>query len=158
MVSAVRKLNIVQPVVAGNAVKRQIKRAIKNTVPRRKPVMKRVPKIDKYAKAIFNFVEVAGGTLNCTIQGEHHSFKDGDEYTRPLALFEKMNEDCRVVKRRHASGGDREGKFVTTNRYKPRLRWDIIERFDKKTMINVEDKEATAAQKQVRYDNWHMDL
>ena len=146
MVAAIKKVNIVPPVVAGNAVKRQIKRAIKNTVPRRKSVMKRVPKIDKYAKAIFNFVEVAGGTLNCTIQGVHHSFKDGDEYTESVALFEKMNEDCKVVKRRHASGGDHEGKYVTTNRYEPRLRWDIIERFDKKTMINVVDDVATAAQ------------
>ena len=69
-----------------------------------------------------------------------------------------MNKECRVVVRTHRSGGDNEGKYVPTNRYEPRLRWDIIERFDKKTMINVEDKAATAAQKQVRYDNWHMGL
>jgi len=147
MVAAIKKVNIVPPVVAGNAVRRQVKRAMNKAMPSRKPVMKKVPKIEKYAKAIFNFIEVSGGKLDCTIQGVSKSFKDGDEYTEPVALFERMNEECRVVKRKHVSGGDREGKYVTTNRYEPRLRWDIIERFDKKTMINVEDKAATAAQK-----------
>ena len=146
MVSAVRKVNIVQPVVAGNAVKRQIKRAIKNTMPRKKSIMKRIPKIEKYAKAIFNFIEVPGGTMNCTIQGISKSWKDGDEATEPAVFFEKMNKESRVVVRTHRSGGDNEGQYVTTNRYEPRLRWDIIERFDKKTMINVVDDVATAAQ------------
>ena len=61
MVEAVRKINIVQPVVAGNAVKRQVKRAMRK-VPSRKPVMKRVPKIEKWAKAVFHYDEMPGGT------------------------------------------------------------------------------------------------
>ena len=145
MVEAVKKVNIVQPVVAGNAVKRQVKRAMRS-VPSRKPVYKRVPKIEKWAKGIFHFNDVAGGTLSCTIQGEHKSYKDGDEYSEPLAVFEKMNEECKVVKRRHVSGGDNHGAFVKTNRYEPRLWWEITERFDKKTIINVVDEAATKAQ------------
>ena len=145
MVSAVRKVNIVQPVVAGNAVKRQVKRAMRS-VPSRKPVMKRTPNIEKWAKGIFHFNDVAGGTLNCTIQGVHKSWKDGDEYSEPLALFKKMNEECKVVKRRHVPGGDSTGKYVTTIRYEPRLWWEIGDKFDKKTMVWVEDKAATAAQ------------
>lgn len=147
MASAVKKVNIVQPVASGNAVKRQIKRAVNRALPSRKPVMKKVPKIEKWAKAILHFNEVSGGTLSCTIQGEHKTYTDGDEYSEPVALFEQMNNDCKVVKRRHVSGGDYQGKYVKTERYEPRLHWEILERFDKKTMVIVEDKAATLAQK-----------
>lgn len=138
MVEAIKK---VQPAVPTQAIKRQVKRQMRRSTKEassRKPEMKKTFKIEKWAKGIFHFNDVPGGTLKCTVQGEKKEFKDGDEYTEPLSVFEDMNEDCRVVKREYRPGGEGQvGVWAKTKRYEPRLWWEIRDKWDKKITFQV---------------------
>ena len=58
-----------------------------------------------------------------------------------------MNKTARIVQRQYVPGGEGQiGTWIKTKRYEQRVHWEILEHFDKKTMVEVEDKEATANQ------------
>lgn len=108
-------------------------RAVKKT--------KRVPKLVWYAKAIFHFSDCPGGVLNCNprLKGRK-KYIDGQEYTEELSLFEEMNAQCKVIKRKLVKRSDEEtGVYVPTQRYEPRLWWEILDKFEKKEIIEVPD-------------------
>jgi len=96
-------------------------------------------KIEQWAKARFNYVEMSeypGSIWKCSPQGKREEFKDGEIYHRPVGFFEMMNSECRVQKRKLVKPNDETiGKYVKTTQFASRIRFDIIEVYDKKIPI-----------------------
>lgn len=95
--------------------------------------------IIKWAKARFNYLEMRdqpGSVWKCSPQGMREDFVDGEVYDRPLAFFEIMNKECREVKRKLVKQNSSDvGQYIKTNQYTARIRFDILETYDKKQRV-----------------------
>lgn len=89
-------------------------------------------KKEMWAKARFHWNENVGGTWTAKPNLKKEEFTDGEEYDRPIALFELLNESCRVVRRTKVKKGeDAYATWVKTNKFNPRLYFEILERYEK---------------------------
>lgn len=88
---------------------------------------------ETWGRAIFHWNEIPGGTWSARPNLKKEVFTDGETYERPLALFQLLNDNCKVVVRKEKQSfkEDQPGEFVKTKSYKPRLYFEILERFEK---------------------------
>jgi len=124
------------------AVKEEVKVAKKQPARRIQKVQKY--KNEKWAKARFTWLEMAenpGLVWKISPQGQNEEFKDGEVYERKVAFFEMLNNECRRPEKEMKKRGNGDLGELRTVRYIPRIRFDIINTYDKKIPIKDEEED-----------------